>query len=523
LAAFAAALVLCAPRAAADPDGRAAPRDFESRRWEMLMTLWAEKPWDAQRSADALVAMPGLLPSQRAEAFRRRAEIRSRLGDRSGAEADYRAALESGPGDAEILAGLARTIRERPDEALKYADEAVRKASPGSTLRRALLLDAELRLDAGDEAGAKARAQRILEASGGDLDALRLMVRISRERPAEAARFARRAERAARAAPDWERASALSLCSDIWLEVKNGAQAARCLDSALEIHPDDVPLLQKLVDVRRRQRGLPDAKVEPEPAAGAGDPDELGALGKVLIERLHASSPLGHAAVERFMDALKDAPPWQQSDAYRLGTKVWVEVGEDVISRACLERAHDLDWNMMAKMRVFDELAASTAPHCVRFPNSELEYSEVEMQFAQAAQLRLDLGDVSGSEETVDRGLARVPVSIELMRRKIDIDLKQTRLGEALAYAERMSARARDESPVDIVVRSRTKDFLRKYVALNHPESVGADDRRCAELYLDQPAHVVEATQERDNDRRQAAEALAAVKRAREADRGAPR
>jgi tetratricopeptide (TPR) repeat protein len=516
-AALAAALILCPWRAVAG-----AAQDFDSRRWEMLRTLWAEKPWDALRSADALVALPGLLPSQRAEALRRRAEIRSRLGDRSGAEADFRRALESDPGDVRTLAGLARAVRDRPDEALRYADQAVLSASGGLAQRRALDLAAELRLDAGDEAGAKARAERALGLSGGDLDALRLLVRTSRGRPAEAAGYARRAAEAAQSSPLWQRASALALCADIWLEIDAREEAAACLARALELAPDDVPLLRKLADVERRGPVRP-APPAPASAPAGGAPDELGDLGRLLIARVRASAPGAHAAVEAFMDGLQDAPPWQRSDAYRLGTKVWVEVGEETISRACLERAHDLDWNMMAKMRVFDELAASTAPHCVRFPDSELEYSELEMQFAQAARLRLDLGDAAGAEATADRGLVRVPGSVQLMKLKVDMDLKQTRLGEALAYAERLEARTRAETPADVVARSRTKDFLRKYVALNHPESAGADDRTCVDLYLTQPAALAEATQERDNDRVLAAEALAAVRRAREADRGAPR
>ncbi|MFI5346450.1 MAG: hypothetical protein ACHQ51_08755 [Elusimicrobiota bacterium] len=309
----------------------------------------------ALHTAERLQSIPGLSGLRLSEALRKGAGIRTILGDVAGAERDYKRALELDPSDAEAGFRLAQLLRDRPREALEYAEPAGRAALPVKVRAAAFRLAGESRLDLGEIAEGRASLIRALELSPDDLDALQDMVRLERARPQEAASYAERAQRAAEAAPPWLRRAAYRASARVWLEIKDHRRAAANLRSALALDPDDLDVLEALAQIKRER---PDAlsavagsPVSAEPwtrdallAALKSDPQDLAALSRLISMEIARRRPAQAAVLAgRFEDAIADAPAWQQAAAYRRIPLIWLELGDAGRARNSLQAGREWD------------------------------------------------------------------------------------------------------------------------------------------------------------------------------------
>ncbi len=311
--------------------------------------------WPALRTTERLQAVPGLSGPRLSEALRKGARIRTLVGDAAGAERDDRRALELDPSGAEAAFRLAELLRDRPREALEYAELAARAALPVKVRAAAFRLAGESRLDLGEIAQGKAGLIRALELAPDDLDALQDMARLERARPQEAASYAGRAQRAADAAPPWLRRAAYRASARVWLELNDHRRAVANLRSALALYPDDLDALEALAQIKRER---PDAlsAVAGRPAreeswtedalraALKSDPRDLAVLSR-LISMDVARRRLAEAAVlaGRFEDAIVDAPAWQQAAAYRQIPLIWLDLGDADRARRSLQAGRDWD------------------------------------------------------------------------------------------------------------------------------------------------------------------------------------
>ncbi|MDE2511995.1 MAG: hypothetical protein KGL74_12805 [Elusimicrobia bacterium] len=307
--------------------------------------------------------LPGLTPAQVAEALCAGAEVRAMTGDAAGAADDFRKALALHPGDARALIGLARALRETPEDALPFADRAVDAAATLRDRAAAGRLAAEIRLDLGDAAGARARLETALTLAPDDLEARRDMVRAKRSRPMDAAVDAARADQAAGRVPLWSRPDAYRLCARIWLELKDYPRAEADLGRALALDPDDLDALELLVQLKREApRGTSAAAAAPPaPAADAAlsenevqaalraDPLDLDALRRLIaLRRSQGRAKEAGELARRFTDAVESAPVWQQAAAYHLITRVWLDLGNHPMARQTLWKARDMDPRSLA-------------------------------------------------------------------------------------------------------------------------------------------------------------------------------
>ncbi|HEX4048475.1 MAG TPA: hypothetical protein VH309_11600, partial [Elusimicrobiota bacterium] len=149
---LATALALPARASAAAPS---AASSLASLREDYATALRWGRYWIAVDDADRLDAVPGLPPTERAGLLVDGARARFLIGDAAGAERDLRRALALEPGGAEASYRLAALLRDRPDEALPYAERAARAAAAAPRRAAAERLAGEIRLDLGDEAGAR--------------------------------------------------------------------------------------------------------------------------------------------------------------------------------------------------------------------------------------------------------------------------------------------------------------------------------------------------------------------------------
>lgn len=388
--------------------------------------------WHALTYLDRMAASPRASVPQRAEALSQAGELRLQIGDFPAAAADFRRALELKPGDAAFLRLLAEAMRERPEQALPYADRAA--AAKGASAReraRANLLAGDLRADIGDAAGAERNLKLALKDAPGDLDALLSMVRLKRGRGAQALPYAERASREAARAPLWLRAAAFRLSARVWLELGEHARAADELGRALRLDPEDLDALRLLVPIKsklapKQLAGLrwtgraADAADAAEPAAWSeaearlalrADPSDLEALRR--LAELSRGRPAEAAAyAQSFMDVLWRAPAWQREDAALALVRLWRALGDEAKASLVLERILDLQSDSIASWRLAVETGHSEA--------TVYEPSWVIGSYCTAASMRLALDDRAGAEEELKRALALQPAdpwARELMAR----------------------------------------------------------------------------------------------------------
>ncbi|MCM2303927.1 MAG: hypothetical protein NDJ72_04445, partial [Elusimicrobia bacterium] len=388
--------------------------------------------WHALTYLDRMAASPRASPEQRAEFLGQAGELRLQIGDFPAAAADFRRALALRPGDSVFLRLLAEALRERPEEALPYADRAAAAAGASAHARsRANLLAGDLRADIGDAAGAERNAGLALKDAPGDLDALHAMVRLKRGRKPDALAYAERASREAAKAPRWLRPAAFRLSARVWLEIDEPSRAADELGRALRLDPEDLDALRLLVPIKgklapKQLAGLRwpalasggTATEEPAPWSEAqarralrDNPSDLEALRRLAeLSRERPAEAAAHA--QTFMDVLWRAPAWQREDAALALVRLWRALGDESKATLVLERVLDLQSDSIASWRLAVEMSHSEA--------TVYEPSWVIGSYCTAASMRLALDDRAGAEEELARALKLQPAdswALELMER----------------------------------------------------------------------------------------------------------
>ncbi len=333
-------LSLALPVSAALDEWKSQAREF-SRSGDLRSAL---------RADEKLAASPESDDAGRAEALRDGAKLRALLGDAAGAERDYSLALKLDPADGAAALGLARALRDRPEQALAAARRAAAVPS-GPRRAAALRLAGEIRMDLGDADGARAELDKALAEDAADLDALQDLARLLRARPAEASAYARRACGVAERTPVWARPDALLQCARVWLEIPDRAGAESALREAAALDPDHLDVWETLVSIKREaeKEGGADSAAR-EAGADAGHPSgDVDPEGLESLRRRTAALKRGkrlaeaRALADRFMDAVDDAPAWEQAAAYSLLTRVWLELGDRPWALRSYLKARDLD------------------------------------------------------------------------------------------------------------------------------------------------------------------------------------
>lgn len=307
--------------------------------------------WSALALAERCAGSPELSERDRAQALLDAGRIRSRLGDYVGAEGAFKRALKLAPDRAEAAHGLGNVLRERPEEAIEYAERAVRDARTPRLKASALFLAGQIRLDLGDRAGARESFDLALKAGGDDLDVLRALVRLTRERPREASDYAERAWRAARSAPMWYRGAAYRRSALIWLELQDEHRAADSYRCALDHDPDDFDALSALVSDLLQAPARPCAPAAAEKAwtedaareALGIEPGNLDAL-RALITIKRGQGAVAEALdlAKRFLAAIEAAPSYQWRDALLFAGNTFVELGEMDLALSAVTEHYEL-------------------------------------------------------------------------------------------------------------------------------------------------------------------------------------
>ncbi len=400
--------------------------------------------WIALDIADRCAAVPGLEKPRRAAYHLAGGNVRLMLGDYAAAEGAFRRALALDGADADAAFGLAEALRERPEEALPFAEKAVRGAQSRRRRAAALRLGGQIRLDLGDAAGARRSFARALELAGEDLEILEDMARAART-PPEASAHALRALKAAGAVPLWLRPAAYRFCARLGMEIGDHALAADSLGRALRLDTDDLPALQLLVKLRRTGfreppagGGRPRESQESSPAelseaAAVGllesQAEDLEALRRLIEIRRTQGRPAEAAALAgRFMDAALDSPAWKQPDAYHLVGKIWLELGDMEMARQSLWHARNMEPRSVAIMTLAARIGAGEAADDNPVP-ADLH--------ADIAAARLELDDAAGAERSLERALALTPGHLPALEGFARLRLGQGRPREALAYCDR--------------------------------------------------------------------------------------
>ncbi|MEQ1919194.1 MAG: tetratricopeptide repeat protein, partial [Elusimicrobiota bacterium] len=156
------------------------PRGFD----ELMERARAEYHWNnyAVVYAESAAKVPGATPAELMKAYRLGADIRAYIGDQAGAQRKLEQALALDPSDPDTLTQLAENNREKPRQALAYAERAVRAAGGATAPRKAAItrLWGEILIDTGDDEGARRELRAALALAPEDLETLRLLARLER-------------------------------------------------------------------------------------------------------------------------------------------------------------------------------------------------------------------------------------------------------------------------------------------------------------------------------------------------------
>ncbi len=408
--------LVCALACAAP--AHAAPLEAE-RGADALEKLVAEHeegdPWRVLAYAERFEALPEAAGPRLAEVLRRAGRARLRIGDDLGAERDFKRASELLPRDPELPGLLAAAKRSRPSpEAAAFARRAAEADGLSAGARaRTLRLAAEISADAGERAAAEQDLERSLALVPDDLDALDAAARLAGGERGLA--YARRAENAALAQPDWLKSSAERFVARLWLALGRPERAASLSARAAGRETADVAALGLLSRVRSAlspadlaalKRPAPRARKEVLPPeselrrALERDPEDARAL-LALAELERRRGRAGEAA--RLAASLQPlvirAPVWQQAAAYRALAALWTSLGDEARTVVCLGRAVEAE-NDSAEAR--EELLR-------RSVDPDDQKSALAYIYAAAAQHRLDLGDERTASALAGRALAVDP------------------------------------------------------------------------------------------------------------------
>ena len=403
--------------------------------------------WDTDgagflETADRCASRSGLSEDARVEALIASGEIHAGLGDPKGAETALRRALAVKPG-SEAAIRLARLLRDRPEEALQCARTAGRLATKDRQRAVADALGADILVDLGDAAAAEVSARRALDRAPGDLDALRILVRLNLARPKRARGYAAQACRVAESAPEWYRGSALKVCARLRVKLKEDAAAVDAYRRALSLDPSDRDALDSLIALRRHGR-LPASEAPPEPATERPvqvrvDPGEL----ESAHERFRLSRAAGkkEEAVEsarEFTASIGGAPTWLRYDAFKTCAAMWLELGQRDNALYCLAP--------LATLQSKPDLIYYSAVSKSR-PYVGPWWGGIQKLVDQ----HLELQDEPGAEAVLQQALRIDEDNIHLLQMMARFKLSRGKPDEALPYARRMARAVENISSRDLI------------------------------------------------------------------------
>lgn len=301
-------------------------------------------PWVALADVERRSREPGLSDAALAELLAESGRLRLRVGDYPGAESDCRLALLLSPGHAEASFRLAEALRDSPESAVPFADQAALAAATSRRKTMAYRLAGELRLDLGDLKGARRSLEKSLEIDGENFQALQAMVRVLAAKPKEARVFALRAERAAERAPAWARAASLRYAAHVWLELRAYDEVEELLGRALAVDPDDLDALETLALVKyeRPDRML---RTVPHPPEGAR------AVEPPVLDSAEAAA--------RFAGETVEMPSWLYADAYRLLARSWLALGDRRKAVRYARQAEEAEIGSVRTARILNEIEPS--------------------------------------------------------------------------------------------------------------------------------------------------------------------
>ena len=342
----------------------------------------------------------GVGGAERAVLLRDSGALRARLGDVHGAESELKRALELAPGDADAALVLATILRDRPEDALPWAERAA--GSSGTAGAAGLRVLAGVFADLGDEKAARASLSRALERSPDDLEALAELARLERGRPEAAEPLARRAAAAAEAAPAWLRGGARRRVARMWLDLGRPDEASGALRRALAADRDDLLALEALEALG----GPAPAPFEARPAAAA-PALELDALRRAFEERRRPGRRPAREELFAFDAEIERSPGWQQAAGHRWAAEAWLAAGESTRAewsqkKAVLLEDDSID-NLLLSRRLWTGKGASGPRN-------------LQMRLLRAAFAYKTLGDLAAAEDAAVRALALAPDAPEVLR-----------------------------------------------------------------------------------------------------------
>lgn len=299
-------------------------------------------PWVALADVERRAREPGLSSAALAELLAESGRLRLRVGDYSGAESDCRRALLLAPGHGEASFRLAEALRDSPESAVTFAEQAALAAATPRLRTMAHRLAGELRLDLGDLEGARRSLEESLEIDGENFRALRAMVRVLAVKPKQARVFAIRAGSAAERAPAWARAASLRYAAHIWLELKAYDEAEELLGRALAVDPDDLDSLETLALIKYER---PDRRLRTVP----GPPEGARAVEPPVLESAEAAV--------RFAGETAEMPSWLHADAYRLLARSWLALGDRRKAARYARHAEEAEIGSVRTARILTEIS----------------------------------------------------------------------------------------------------------------------------------------------------------------------
>ncbi|MBI3551701.1 MAG: tetratricopeptide repeat protein [Elusimicrobia bacterium] len=347
-------------------------------------------------------------------------------------------------------------------------------SAPGGASREraeaAFRLVAQAHRDLDDPAGARTSLVDLLALRPDDLEALTMLVGISRDddQPWEALAYADRIA-AVPGASTSQRAEADRQAGEIRLRLGDSPGAELSLKRALELRPGDPRILYLLAAA---ERGRPEEALavvdRAASAAGAtarerakvellagelrmdlGDkagaeqsirralslaPDDLDAL-YALVRILRSRKEEALVFAERAARAAAQAPPWRRPAAYRLSARVWLELEEPARAAQSLRRALELNAEDLDALGALVAIKDRLAP------------KDLAAFRLAALPVRIEAEERPSSEAGPLRALEADPGDLEALRALIAIKRDHLQLPEAAAYAERFM-RSAGETPV---------------------------------------------------------------------------
>ena len=275
------------------------PGDPPSLELLVQILLWAGRTEEALVYADRMVRVspPG---KARARAYGQRADVRGRLGDSAGADADVAQALAAAPGDPLVLEAQVQRLSAagREAEALHLLDRALEDGRAIPPARRAPLLQrrARSRRMLGDAPGAETDVRAALAIQPDALAPLRELAGFLLDlgRPAEAEDAAARFLAAAAESVPATRAEGLVLRARARSALGRFDGAGADLAAAMALEPRAPDLLAARVELDARRGRADDAAAHAEELFASSSDADASAL-PALLGAVAALTNVGRA------------------------------------------------------------------------------------------------------------------------------------------------------------------------------------------------------------------------------------